>query len=180
MRRIETREEIELRQKKKNRMLSMFMLIILVGSTVGFAFLYRTDSGQVDSVNGQNVGNGWAYKVGDQTLVFSVPPESIGNVSVNIYSNLNSYYNSILYIDSDNQAVINEVANTLGRYTGKMQLACYGECSEDLPEKDCTNNIIVWKGSNFNKVYQEDKCIFIEGDLRAVDAFLFEIFGIDY
>ena len=72
-----------------------------------------------------------------------------------------------------------EISLSLGRYTGRIQEACYGKCDKDLPEKDCTQNLIVWKDSAENKVYSQGKCVFIEGDLRAVDAFLYKIFELN-
>src|SRR3989344_1756426 len=77
----------------------------------------------------------------------------------------------------ENQEATNEIASTLGIYSQRIQLVCYGSCEQDLPEKDCSEEIIVFKDSQENKVYQEENCIFIEGDIKAVDAFLYKILG---
>jgi regulator of sigma D len=57
-----------------------------------------------------------------------------------------------------------------------MQEACYGSCERNLPEKNCTENIIIFKDSKENSVTQQDKCVFIEGDLRTVDAYIYKLF----
>ena len=54
-----------------------------------------------------------------------------------------------------------EIAYNLGKFASKVQNACYGQCNEDLPEKTCTDNLIVISYSNTSKVYQQDNCIFI-------------------
>ena len=69
------------------------------------------------------------------------------------------------------------ITNNLGRYASRIQEACYGECERDFPEKDCSENLIVFKEMEERKIYQEEKCIFIEGDLLSVDAFLYKIMG---
>jgi hypothetical protein len=38
--------------------------------------------------------------------------------------------------------------------------------------------MIVWQKGAENKVYQKDNCVFIEGDMKAADAFLYKIFGL--
>ncbi len=186
MRRIGSEHEIEARRKRNAKIIGLFILFVLVIGTVGYGFFSNpansqgevpTDSGvengQVMGVNGR-----WIANVNGQTLYFTESPASTENISVILSSDIAAFAAQPLYISSDNTAVINEIATTLGRYTGRLQQACYGTCEKDLPEKNCTENLIVWKDSSTNRVYQQDKCIFIEGDLRAVDAFLYKIFDL--
>ena len=62
-------------------------------------------------------------------------------------------------------------------YSYRIQDACYGECERDLPEKSCEEKIIVFRESQEKQIYQEGNCIFIDGDLSSVDAFLYKILG---
>jgi len=91
---------------------------------------------------------------------------------------LNDYAGLPLYIDSDVDSVSSEVVLTLGRFASRVQGACYGECETDLPEKDCSENLIIIRDSLENRVYQEEKCVFIEGDVATADAFLFRVLGL--
>ena len=93
------------------------------------------------------------------------------------YVDFNNYAGSTVYVVSENQAVFFEISATMGRFL-RVQEACYGPCEEDLPEKNCTDNLIIWQDSPENKVYQEENCVFIDGDMRTVDAFLYDLFGL--
>jgi hypothetical protein len=180
MRRIASKEESEKVQKRRIRILSLFMLIILVASTMGYSFLQSPEDKKTSSNTGvvEDASGRWLVKIGEQTLSFSNSPQSTKDVPVQVYKSLNDYYGKSVYIASDNQAAAYEIASTLGNYASRVQPACYGNCSQDLPVKNCSDNLIVWKDSTENKVYQEDSCIFIEGDLKAIDAFLYNIFGV--
>ena len=182
MRRIETAKETAIRQKRKAKIISFFMLIILVGSIAGFAFLSnpednsQTTNGDTNGEKVQNIGSQWVIKFNGENIILNYGPEDVKNIDVSILYDLNGFYGKDLYIASNNTGITSEIASTLGRYVSKTQRACYLKCEEDLPEKDCTENLIVYIENKENRVYQQDNCIFIEGDLRAADAFLYKIF----
>ena len=178
MRKIETVKETAIKQKRKAKIISFFMLIILVGSIAGFAFLSNPEDNS-QTTNGekvQNIGNQRVIKFNGENIILNYGPEDVKNIDVSILYDLNGFYGKDLYIASNNTGITSEIASTLGKYASKIQRACYLKCEEDLPEKDCTENLIVYVENKENRVYQEDNCIFIEGDLRAADAFLYEIF----
>lgn len=178
MKKILTREEIEKRRKRNVMIMSTIMLAILVLSTAGYGFLYAGDTNSQSNPNNQNLDNRFGADVYGRQLYFNYYPEDTNIVSVVGAYNLNDYIGKILYVASENPVVINEITSTLGEVSGRVQRACYGRCDEDLPEKNCDDNLIIWKDSNENKVYKENNCVFIEGDLRAVDAFLFKVFDL--
>jgi len=101
---------------------------------------------------------------------------SIENIPVDISLTPESYLGGNIYIESDNQGILQELASTIGSFS-RLQEACYGKCEENLPEKTCDDNLIVWKESAENKVYQENNCVFIEGDISAADAFIYKLFN---
>ena len=103
--------------------------------------------------------------------------EDIANVPVNITILPQFYSGTILYIDSANQGILQELASTLTGLPSRIQEACYEKCEKNLPEKSCTDNLIVWIESSENKVYQKDNCIFIEGDISSADAFIYKFFN---
>ncbi|MBX4196842.1 hypothetical protein KW805_04605 [Candidatus Pacearchaeota archaeon] len=175
MRSIETTELKEERQKKKARLISALLLLMLLGSVAGYAFLSQGDTAAPAAPPAQNGQFTTDYQ-GTQ-LAFTSPPSSVTAIQAP-YVTINQYAGKPLYIVSDSEAITYEISSTLGRYVARWQPACYGNCTEDLPSKDCTENLIVWNQSDENKISQQDSCVFIDGDIRAVDAFLYKVFGI--
>lgn len=184
MRKIQTQEMLDKKKKNLTIILSVFMLVILVSGTAGYAFLYSepapddannpssgTEHGEVT-----NLGSQWALNFEGQTLLFRNSPDEVEDIQVDITNTINSYLGQLIYIDSEDTTIFQELASPLDPYVSRIQRACYGPCEENLPEKTCSDNIIVWVESTENKVYQEDNCVFIEGDILAADAFLYTIF----
>jgi hypothetical protein len=180
MRKILTREETARKEKRRNQILSIVLLLIMVGSTAGFAFFSRSDgssSGGKDKV--VPYGDKWATYIDDQPIIFSNPPDVLNDTSVILLSTIGQFSGKPLYIVSDSNAFYGEIYSSLGRYAARVQNACYSSCENStLVEKTCADNLIVIKPAEKNKVYQNQSCIFIEGDMRAVDAFLYRVLGI--
>ncbi|MBS3098780.1 hypothetical protein J4462_01060 [Candidatus Pacearchaeota archaeon] len=185
MRKIGSEEDTEKKKKRNMSILGVFLLAILVLGTVGYGFL--AGPGQNSIGNTQeleegvvtNLGQAWAVRLGEQTFQFSNSLESTQNISVNITSSLQDFTGQPLYIDSTNTAANTEIAQVLGRFASRMQEACLDSCpNRNVPEKNCTSNMIIWRDNIKPRIYQEEKCIFIEGDLQAADAFLYEILGL--
>jgi len=178
MRRIISEEEMRKKKKRNNSILGAIMLIILVSGTAGYAFIvspYDTSSNnnQNDPADGR-----WVLNYQGRQHYFINSPDSVSDIPLDTSKNINSYAGSITYLVSDNDAVSVEIASILGSYSARVQKACLGSCEEDLPEKDCSENLIVFRESLENKVYEEENCVFIEGDLRAADAFLYNLFRV--
>ena len=173
MRKIITPEEKEKSRKRNSSIIGVFLLFLLIASTAGYALLYNGDSSNDVQQDQQQTGQGLNFN--GQTFYLTSSENSVKNINVNITKNFQDYAGRPLYIASDNNAVLAEFALTLGKFTSNFQRACYGKCEENLPEKDCSTNLIVWKDSLENKVYQEDNCVFIEGDIDSADAFLYKI-----
>ncbi len=181
MRKIGSEREIAEKRKRNSLLIGAFILLILVLGTVGYGFLSNPnlnsgtagadyEEGKVTEINGR-----WEAIVNGQVYYFSNSIETIKNISVDESLNINDFSGVNLYIDANNTAIMNELYQNLRYYSLKISEGCYGSCDRDIPEKDCSDNLIVWRDSIENRVYQEEKCIFIEGDLRAVDAFLYKI-----
>ena len=174
MRRIQSGKEIESKKQRRARIFTIVMLLILLASSAGYAFLSnpndsKTTKGQGDSEQlGVNVGGQYVYLINSKNKSAEVP------VKMNLI--LGDYSGKKVYVVANNSAVSNEISSTIGRYSNGVGNACYGSCSENLPEKTCKDMLIVWKPAEQNKVYQNESCIFIEGDMRAVDAFIYRIF----
>lgn len=173
MRKIQTPEEIEKKRKTKTALIGFFMLFILVLSTLGYALL---SSGGQPSNQEQNPSSN-SLNFQNRILYFSYPYDDVKQIPLETTVKIQNYVGKPLYISSSsNTQISNEILSTLGQYTSRTQEACYGPCELDLPEKDCSENMIIWKDSLETRVYQQESCIFIDGDLRAVDAFLYSLF----
>ena len=178
MRKIGTEAEIERKRKRNILVLSVFMLFVLVVGTFGYGFITGTrGSPQEQETSTINlVGGKWEIKSNGQLFYLSIHPAQVEGIPVEITST--NYAASPLYIIAENQEVYLELSSTLNRFAPQIQPACYGPCEADLPEKTCEDSLIVWRDSLENKVYQEQNCIFIEGDMKAVDAFLYRLLGL--
>ena len=158
MRKIQSPEETAKKKKRNNMIIGLFMLAVLVLGTVGYGFSGFSDSAQNTEDSQENQ---------EPNLRNSL--DSVKTIPVTLNKTPNDFIGKTLYIASENQEATNEIASTLGIYSQRIE--------QDLPEKDCSEEIIVFKDSPENKVYQEENCIFIEGDIKAVDAFLYKILG---
>ena len=180
MKRIESYEEIQKRQKRNRLIYGVFMLFLLVVSTAGYAFLSGTgtdNSASVDSGINNGIGP-YSVNLGGQQFSFINSPDKTKDVPVDSGITLDNFYQKPLFIASDSDLVGSEITNNLGKYVSRVQRACYGKCELDLPEKNCSDNLIVYKQSDTRKVYQSQSCVFIDGDLVAVDAFLYKVLDI--
>jgi len=182
MRKIKNRTEIEKSQRKTKILVGIVLIGLMFVSTVGYAFFSGGDSSNTNheanqSGQGDYIGGKWVYHIGDKQFAFTNYVGLAANVPVDFNISLGDYQTSPVFIVSDNNLISSEIFQNLNGYFPRIQEACYGHCDKDLPEKKCNENLIVYKESNESRVYQKENCVFIEGDLVAVDAFLYKILG---
>jgi len=160
------------------------IIALLVLSTAGFALnglggnLGSTDPTlPADGVvyNGQY----WIYTVSGQQFYFTNKKEDVSLEDFTLNKGFADFAGKTLYIDTESPTVLNEIGLNLGRYVSKIQEVCYGPCERDLPERDCSENLISFKESEIPSVNEQENCIFIEGDLKTVDAFLYGVLGLN-
>ena len=179
MKRIQTQEDLEKKRKRNTFILSILMLFILVSSTLGFAFLINppdSNSNQPQPLPEDSSQQGTRVTYQGNSFALQTSREEIDKVPVMLNFTATDFANKILYLDVKDRLFLQEIGSTLGRISSRIQEACYGACELNLPEKNCTEQIIVWHDSEQNKVFQQDKCVFIEGDMKALDAFLYHVF----
>ena len=182
MRPLQTQAEIEKREKRNKTIIGIVIITLLVLSTAGFALngVGIGDSNQQPS-NGAPYYNGqyWIYGQAGQESYFTYQKEDINFSASLLNKGLSDYYGGIIYIDSQDSTVLNEIAINLRRYSSSIKEACYGACDRDLPEKTCEENLIVFKESENQIIREEQKCVFIYGNLKTVDAFLYNTLGLN-
>ena len=163
------------------------MIGLLVFSTAGFAIMGNRsgDSGNSKEKYGDfefvKSGGSWAIKLENQVYYFSYLPQEVDNISVIGFYSLQDYVSKPLYFVNNNVAS-QEILGSVGNFVERYQEACLEglNCAnENLPVKNCSNNIIIFSEENKTKVLKEDGCVYISGDfVRGADAFLYKIFGI--
>jgi nitrate reductase NapE component len=187
MRKIKSQEQIDSERARNIKFMSIFMLVVLLLGTVGYAFsgAFGFDgSGSSDS-NDLNSGNSEGFTqpsiiYGNTEIPVTLKKEEVLGVSVEFEKSLSDLTNGKIYIDFGNEGyLVSEIQRSVGLFNSDIRRACYGPCEEDLPERTCKDEgtFIVYRESEQDSVKEEGSCIFIDGDLKAVDAFIYKIFG---
>lgn len=189
MRKIQSQAELGKKQKKKQIIVGVVLVSLLVLSTLGYSLF----GGDEDEESKQKYGgfefvkqnNYWILAVEGQEFYFQYLPQEVDNVSIFGFYNLQNYANKVLYFVNFDSSAGREILNNLGRYVLRTQEACLSNlnCSEDLPVKTCEDNLIIFEEQNSinnkTEVYQDSNCVYISGDyVKGADAFLYKIFGI--
>lgn len=182
------------RKVNKRNTFGIAMVVLLVLSTLGFAFVSRL-SGSSSSIESKSYagltfvreGDYWVTDIGKNKFYFSYFPSDL-NVSVDVSAKLEDYAKEEVYfvnsvIDEKSLKAKQEFLINLNGYILRAQDACLEGtfCERDIPEKNCSDNLIVFVDNSLNEsgVWQEDKCVYFSGDyVEGMDGFLYRIFGI--
>ncbi|MGV8142874.1 MAG: hypothetical protein ACP5NS_04575 [Candidatus Pacearchaeota archaeon] len=183
MKKIQTATEIANKEARKKRIGGIVIIALLLLSTAGFA-LNGVGINSNGSTNNDGLifdGQSWIYYLGGQpTYRFTYGLNDLNFTDFKLSKNLADLGGKSLYIDSENNIGTQDIAINLGRHVSKIGEACYGSCNRDLQELTCdTENILIVIKSNYTSVKEENNCIFIEEDLRVIDAFLYRILGLN-
>ncbi len=182
MERIQTASEIAKKELRRKRIGGIIIITLLILSTAGFALNGVGIKSQNDSKEGFIFdGQSWIYYLGGQpTYRFAYGLDELNFTNFNTEKKLIDFGGKNLYIDSENNLGTQEIALNLGRHTGNVGEACYGPCKRDLQELTCEgDNILIVIKSNYTGVTDQSNCIFIEEDLKVIDAFLYRILGLN-
>ena len=185
MRKLETKQVIEKKQKKNQIILGTILIFLLVVSTAGYSIM--NSQSQKNSFVEENgirfySSNGlWIIELGEVQFTFQNLPSEISDIQVEINSTLADYYDSAIYLQGVPRGASEILAN-INNFILRSQEACTNKesCSGDLPVKTCDDNVFIFiENSNETKVGQDKNCIYIYGDsIRGADAFLYKILGI--
>ena len=97
---------------------------------------------------------------------------------------MTSYYGKPLYLYSENREAEAEIYRNLYPIAGEMTYACPEgkSCDKNVSTRTCTDNFIIIRESENAMVYQEEGCVFIEGQgdnlAKMADGFLLKIMGV--
>ncbi len=184
MRKIKSKKDIAHEEKKKQTILAVVFISLLVISTAGYAFSSREDSKESTTETQEYNGiifvkqnDYWVTNIDNQQYVFNSLPEELTNISINITTKLSNYSNQPLYIVNPSTTSSKLVSN-LYPFILRYQEASLIQTKRDIPIKNCSvDNMIIFEETNNTKIYQKENCIYIEGNVsQATDKFIYTIF----
>lgn len=189
MRKIQTKENLQKKQKKNQLIMGIVLISFLALSTAGYAFFSGTEEKTNNQIeyNGlkfEQQGNYWIVTINNIPHVFFKLPNEIFNTKINITSNMNSFTNKPLYINTQSPETY-LLSTNMNPYVLRIQQACLNEenCTDNLPIKNCsTDNIIIFTDlqNSESQITQKENCIYLKGDYtKTTDAFLYKILNIN-
>ena len=185
MRRIKTKLDIEKENREKQIMVGIVMIFLLIISTLGYSLMSRDDVIKQSKIeeNGlefTNVNGYWETIINNEVFIFSNLPSEVSDVNISGSYQLGEYTGDVIYFVNGEEG-ISEILNNIGRYALRYQRACLSEenCLDDIPIKDCNNNLIVFEEGIVSKIYKNESCVYIIGnETKGADAFLYNVLGV--
>jgi hypothetical protein len=189
MRKLKSKQEIEKKQKKNQIILGILLIVVMFGSVFGvivgsFGEKNSSSNIQYKGYEFKNQNNYWYTQIGNLEFLFKYfPDEKENNIKTEMDS-LAKYSGQQLYIYSENYESEIEIYRNIYPIVQRMQYACLNKekCNGDYPIKTCEDNFIIIQESLVNEIYQEENCVFIQGEKEKLpeltDEFLFNIIGI--
>jgi hypothetical protein len=186
MKQFQSASEREAVKQRKRKRASIFLVVLLLLSSIGFALssispdqnASQTPTGNEPIYNGQY----WVHTLGGKQYIFSQERATIDFSDVSMSRTLLDFSGKRVYIDTVGTLGLEALNINLNSYVagGRVQEACYGPCDRDLPERNCTDDgeLLIVRDSPTVSIREEDRCTFIDGGLAAVDAFHYTILGI--
>lgn len=195
MKKLTTKKEELRREKKRNFIITTLLAIILLMSIGGYSFIGKNSSSNTENsiiYNGLNFYNSNDYWISNKNkfrIVLKNNPKELENIIIpDSIKKIENYYGRPLYIYSQDLNAKQEIFNNLNpenNIVQRIQETCIKEeaCEKDLPIKDCSNNIIILKKSKNPKIYQQENCVYIEGNstelTKMSDKFILYLIGIN-
>jgi len=183
------------KKEKKNLFMGIFIIIILVLSTVGFLATMNKD--EREEYKGHTLvksNEGWALYLEDTTLLLSYHPSELANLTIPAFISLEELSTAEkIYISLDPNQNLYQPLRDFSQIKMSQNLipACYEELAgcENKPIKNCSdatpqNNVVIFKtGLNETNINQDPNCLTIQGKntlelTKAVDKLLLTILGL--
>lgn len=188
LKKIETKEAKRKKEKRRNLLVAIAMIVILMGSAFGIALSsFGTEvQPDVENYKGFNLtktGSYYVLTIQNVGFSFLTDPRTLTDldVEVNLQKSLTEYVSEELFLYSTNPSSTSEIKRNFGLFTTSIKELCQGEtCDEKLI--NCSKNTIVIKGAQENKIYEDDNCTYIVGNendlLELTDEFILQSIGL--
>lgn len=196
LRKIETREEKERRERNRNIIVGLILVFVMILSTAGYAIRQEKQQEVIKYKDFVFIkgDNGWQLQK-PFALLTMFNPKEVENIPCNCRMQKGDFENQEIYFvafNSDEKTAATELLKNLPAF--RTQFVCLeGEENktgcENLPLKNCFDDRIIVireiKEENETvspKAYQQNKCLFIESNSNNItmtaDRVLFSIYGI--
>jgi hypothetical protein len=183
---IKNQKELETKKKRNQIILGIFLVLIMVISTLGYSLMSNEESNNLKKTEkGLKFikQNGlWNTIIDGRAVSFQYLPSELSEVVIQGQIGLLQYSGKPLYFTALDSGA-RQVIIFLEPYVLRYQETCVqgSSCSGDLPIKDCSNNIIIpIIEADKTEVYINESCVYLKGDTaKAADAFLYKLFGIN-
>jgi len=187
IKRISSKHTDKKKQRRTQFIIGGILIFIMIFSVIAGGIQYfgqEEDSNKVEYNGYDFVGMNsyWVVTLGNFQFAIRNNPNELQK-TLGVVKGFNLYQSQPLYISSSDDYTSQIISMNFGQIASRMQNACFGDCEEDYPVKDCNNNLIVIREAEFNKIEQNESCVFIEGkseDLeKLVDEFILKTIGIN-
>lgn len=186
MRKIETKEQIDKRNRRNQIIVGVVLIGLLVISTLGYSLMSKDDDSNSGVIEDKGMrftfyNDFYQLNVDNQLFYFENLPSEVDYLTKNLSLSLQDYYSQPLYIVNPNLQASSVLSN-IERYVLRYQEACLmnSSCNKDLPIKNCNENVLIFEDSVEKEILQEDGCVYIRGNSSEVsDAFVYKVLGIN-
>lgn len=200
IRKIVTKEEQDRKRKRRNFLIGMILVLLMVFSTAGYAInnaFSNQGNKKVNTIKYKGIDfikndNGlWEFQYIGQKFITKYNPLELNDTKVSTGLSLTNYNGQVLYYEfNESQAGASELLTNLwdlNHVPKRILRACLSEnCTIDAPVKSCSEDKIIsfkipLKDEN-ERVYKQDNCVFIVANetnqAKYSDAFLYNLLGI--
>ena len=189
IRKIATKHDEEKKRKRNQIIVGLVLVFVMLFSVIGYSFRSNSNSNtaQILKYNNYeftNVGGYWTLDIGGTVFSFASKPSNAYKINSSLNS-ITNYYGKELYLYSENAGAESEVYQNMHLVASQVLPACPADeeaCDKNLPIKNCSDNFIIIKEKEEIGVFQQDGCVFIEGNaenmIKITDGFLLKILGV--
>ena len=177
---------------KKSGFWGIFIITIMVFSTIGFMWEGSNNAGSYDyyGTKFRDVGYGWALNIQGKDFVFDNLPTELENINFSINTQIKNPKVYLADYPLENNVNKQYVMQKLGSFFIMLgvrpQPACMTEegCG-NVPIVNCNldDTVIVLKEDNVTRVYSKDNCIYVTGKdtneaIKASERLMYGLLGI--
>ena len=169
--------------KKRKLFLPLFVVAIMISSTIGFMGGESYDSEHYGDYTFTKVNTGWVTYIEGKQYLFDYLPGDLEDMDYDLgHIDLTNLY--IAYtpseLNDDMNYAISKLRNFLA-YRGEFsQIACLGEENcPDIPVVSCESDNVIGFINGEEKIYKVDKCTYVSGDfIKSVNRICYDILGV--
>lgn len=197
MKKLQTRKDKEKDVRKVQIMifvLGLFLIALMIFSSIGFAFSSRSDTDtQISKLKYNGIefiknGEYWYFTVDGTEHIAKYSPEEVKDINIVTDHTLSSYQNKPFYYTGVPTEPVIEILRNIESIIMHKNRVCISEenCDGDYPIKNCDENVVLiiqeaGEGESESFI-QMQQCAVISASFsnqtRYADAYLYKLLGI--